>query len=48
MHSVTRRQTLADLLHRSAARTPGKIAVVCGEASWTYAEFDHISARARP
>src|SRR3984957_5187718 len=45
MHSVTRRQTLADLLHRSAARTPDKTAVVCGEIKWTYAEFDRISAR---
>src|ERR1700691_2985897 len=45
MHSITRRQTLADLLRRSAARTPDKLAVVCGEISWTYAEFDRISAR---
>jgi fatty-acyl-CoA synthase len=45
MHSVTRRQTLADLLHRSAARTPNRLAVVCGDTSWTYAEFDRISAR---
>src|ERR1700745_4095888 len=45
MHSITRRQTLADLLHRSAARTPNKLAVVCGATSWTYAEFDRISAR---
>jgi fatty-acyl-CoA synthase len=45
MHSVTRRQTLADLLRRSAARTPNKPAVVCGETRWTYAEFDRISER---
>src|SRR6202045_2892186 len=45
MHSITRRQTLADLLHRSAARTPNKLAVVCGGVRWTYAEFDRISAR---
>jgi fatty-acyl-CoA synthase len=43
MPSVTRRQTLADLLRRSAARTPNKLAVVCGDISWTYAEFDRIS-----
>jgi fatty-acyl-CoA synthase len=43
MHSVTRRQTLADLLRRSAARTPDKPAVVCGDISWSYAEFDRIS-----
>ncbi len=45
MHSVTRRQTLADLLRRSAARAPDKLAVVCGETRWTYAEFDRISVR---
>jgi fatty-acyl-CoA synthase len=45
MHSITRRQTLADLLHRSAAKMPGKLAVVCGDSSWTYAEFDRISQR---
>ena len=45
MHSVTRRQTLTDLLHRSAARTPDKLAVVCGETRWTYSEFDRISTR---
>jgi fatty-acyl-CoA synthase len=45
MHSITRRQTLADLLHRSAAKMPNKLAVVCGDVSWTYAEFDRISAR---
>jgi len=44
MHSITRRQTLADLLRRSAARTPDKTAVVCGDIRWTYAEFDRISA----
>src|SRR5258708_21362693 len=43
MNSVTRRQTLADLLRRSAARTPNKLAIVCGETRWTYAEFDRIS-----
>ena len=48
MHSVTRRQTLADLLHRSAARTPDKTAIVCGDTRWTYAEFDaHQRARRR-
>src|ERR1700687_488714 len=45
LHPVTRRQTLADLLRRSAARTPDKLAVVCGETRWTYAEFDRISER---
>lgn len=36
-----RRQTLADLLARTAARYPDKLAIVCGDrASWTYSEFD--------
>jgi fatty-acyl-CoA synthase len=42
---VVHRQTLADLLHRSAARSPDKLAIVCGETRWTYAEFDRISGR---
>lgn len=39
------RQTLGDILHRSAARHPGKTAVVCGEVSWTFAELDRICDR---
>jgi fatty-acyl-CoA synthase len=42
---VIHRQTLGDLLHRSAARSPHKLAIVCGETRWTYAEFDRISGR---
>ncbi|MFN5457363.1 acyl-CoA synthetase [Bradyrhizobium sp.] len=45
MDSIVRRQTLGDLLRRSAARTPGKTAVICGETSWTYAEFNAIVDR---
>jgi fatty-acyl-CoA synthase len=45
MNPIIRRQTLGDLLHRSAARTPDKLAIACGETRWTYAEFDHISER---
>lgn len=40
-----RRQTLADLLHRSAARHPHKPAIVCGTVRWTYAEFDTLCDR---
>lgn len=29
--------------HRSLARNPGKQAVICGERSWTYAQFDRVS-----
>ncbi|MGJ5007737.1 acyl-CoA synthetase [Bradyrhizobium oligotrophicum] len=45
MDSIVRRQTLGDLLRRSAARTPGKTAVICGDTRWTYAEFNAIVDR---
>ena len=45
MTAIARRQTLADLLRRSAARTPDKTAIICGETRWTYAEFDAIVNR---
>ena len=45
MDPIIRRQTLADLLHRSAARDPAKLAIACGATRWTYAEFDAISRR---
>jgi fatty-acyl-CoA synthase len=45
MHTALRRQTLADLLHRSARRFPDKIAITCGGTAWTYAEFDAVCDR---
>ena len=39
------RQTLGDLLRRSARRHPGKLAIRCGGVDWTYAEFDEICNR---
>jgi len=45
MHSAVRRQTVADLLHRSARRFPGRTAIICGETRWTYAEFDALCSR---
>ena len=39
------RHTLGDLLRRTAARLPGKTAVICGEVRWTYAELDRITNR---
>lgn len=44
-HEIARRQTLADLLRRSARREPGKLAIACGATRWTYAEFDAICSR---
>ena len=43
MDHLTRRQSLGDLLRRSAARAPSKPAIVCGGIRWTYAEFDRIA-----
>ena len=45
MHPAIRRQTLSDLLTRSAARTPDKLAIACGEVHWSYAEFDALVTR---
>ncbi|TFY98218.1 acyl-CoA synthetase [Ramlibacter humi] len=45
MHPAIRRQTLADLLHRSAQRLPDKTALVCGGTSWTFAQFDEVVDR---
>jgi fatty-acyl-CoA synthase len=39
------RQTLGDVLHRSAMRNPRKTAIVCGSVSWTFAELDAICDR---
>jgi fatty-acyl-CoA synthase len=43
--SPARRQTLADLLRRSALRFPTKPAIVCGATRWTYREFDAVCDR---
>ncbi|MCW2779086.1 MAG: AMP-dependent synthetase and ligase [Frankiales bacterium] len=40
-----RRQQLGDLLHRSAARFPDKLALVGGEERFTYAELDAVVNR---
>jgi fatty-acyl-CoA synthase len=38
--AVSRRQTLGDMLARTARRHPDKAAVMCGGQSWTYPELD--------
>jgi fatty-acyl-CoA synthase len=38
-------QSLGDLLRRTAKRLPSKPAIICGEVSWSYAEFDEICNR---
>ena len=45
MNAELRRQTLADLLHRSAKRFPDKTAIICGETVWSYAAFDALCDR---
>jgi fatty-acyl-CoA synthase len=40
-----RRQTLGDILHRTAMRLPHKLAIRCGDTRWTYAEFDALVTR---
>jgi fatty-acyl-CoA synthase len=39
------RQTLGNVLRRSAARRPDKTAIRCGAVSWTYAELDRTCNR---
>jgi fatty-acyl-CoA synthase len=39
---TVRRQTLGDLLRRSARRSPARTALVCGEHHWTYTDLDSI------
>jgi fatty-acyl-CoA synthase len=45
MDAAIHRHTLADLIRRSAAREPGKLAIVCGNTRWSYAQFRDICER---
>ena len=45
MDPAIRRQTLADLLRRTAKRSPHKTAIVCGETRWSFREFDEVTDR---
>jgi fatty-acyl-CoA synthase len=40
-----REHSIGDLLRRSAQRDPNKVALVCGEVRWTFAEMDAICNR---
>ena len=42
---AVRRQTLSDVLRRTALRLPAKTAIVCGGTRWTYVEFDALVTR---
>jgi fatty-acyl-CoA synthase len=39
------RHTLSDLLRRTAARWPHKPGIICGDARWTWSQFDAIVSR---
>ena len=45
MDSAIRRQTIADLLRRTAGRLPNKPGLICGTTHWTFAEFDAVVDR---
>lgn len=45
VRSEVSRQTLGDLLRRTAGRLPGKTAILCGDVAWTYAQFDRLCNR---
>ncbi len=45
MNPTIRRQTLGDVLRRTALRVPGKTAIICGETQWSYAELDALVSR---
>jgi fatty-acyl-CoA synthase len=45
MDPAIRRQTIADLLHRTAKRYPAKTGLACGDTRWTFAEFDAVVGR---
>jgi fatty-acyl-CoA synthase len=45
MSRLLHRQTLADLLRRTAARRPHAAALRCGDTAWTWAEFDALVSR---
>jgi len=45
MSDLLNRQTLADLLRRTAARMPHRAAIRCGEVAWTWREFDAVAGR---
>ncbi len=42
---AVRRQTLGDVLRRTALRLPAKTAIICGATRWRYDEFDALVSR---
>ncbi|MBM1143015.1 acyl-CoA synthetase [Alcanivorax sp. ZXX171] len=42
---AAREQTLSGMLRRTARRTPDRTAIICGEVSWSYRQFDDTCDR---
>ena len=42
---LARRQGISEMLHRTASRVPGKLAIVCGETRLTFAELEAAVSR---
>ena len=45
MYLQSHRQTIGDLLRRTAMRTPRKLAIRCKDVQWTYAELNDLCDR---
>lgn len=45
INPLIRRQTLGDVLRRTALRVPAKTAIICGTTEWSYREFDALVSR---
>ncbi len=45
MSTEIHRHMIGDILRRTAKRYPVKTAIICGETTWTYAQFDTICSR---
>lgn len=45
LNPAIRRQTIADVLRRTARRFPERPAIICGDNVWHYGEFDALASR---
>jgi fatty-acyl-CoA synthase len=43
--ALARRQGISDMLHRTASRVPGKLAIVCGATRLTFADLEAAASR---
>jgi fatty-acyl-CoA synthase len=42
---LARRQGISEMLHRTASRVPGKLAIICGQTRLTFAELEAAVSR---